>query len=75
MLKRIFYLMDICGNKMVTNGVFHMSGPSGSGRSPGLGRGEDGGKEEWLVSWPLAAGWLSKATECDRKEASMGPFS
>lgn len=37
-LKRIFYLMDICGNKrVITSGVTHMSGPSGGGRGPGLG--------------------------------------
>lgn len=40
MQKRIFYLMDI-GNKMVANGVFHMSGPLGSGRNLGPGRGGD----------------------------------
>lgn len=38
--KRIFYLMDI-GNKMVANGVFHISCPSGSRRNPGPGRGGD----------------------------------
>lgn len=42
-LKRIFYLMDICGNKrMITGGVTHMSVPSGGGRGHGLGGAKGG---------------------------------
>ena len=47
--KNFFYLMDI-GNKMVANGVFHISGPSGSRSSPGPGRGGDRETEEQLLS-------------------------
>lgn len=31
-MKRVFYIMDICGNKsMIAPGVTHTSGPSGRG--------------------------------------------
>lgn len=49
-LKRIFYLMDICGNKMVLAVLSHMLGPSGSGRGPGPGKGQEGGTEKRLLS-------------------------
>lgn len=55
--------MDICGNKnMIASGDTQMSGPSGRGRGPGLGRAEEGGTEEGRLSYssPWQLGDLAK---------------
>lgn len=57
---------------MVTDGALHMSGPSGSGRGPGSWSRGEGGTEERLSSQLLAAWWLSKVTEYEMNEASVG---
>lgn len=55
--------MDICGNKrVITGGDTRMSGPTGRGRGPGLGKaGEIGTEERFLFPpSPRQLGGLAK---------------
>lgn len=47
---------------MIASGDTHMAGPSGRGRGPGLGRAEEGGTEEGMLSYssPWQLGDLAK---------------
>lgn len=60
---------------MIASGVTHMSGPSGRGRGPGLGRAEKGGTEERRLSYssPWQLGDLAKTIACEMKESLIIP--